>query len=488
MCVATALPFSAVYADDNLKFYWPLDEGSGTSIGASSGYPGTLYGGPTWILDGGIALDGVNDYARTNSTVTESMGVSDQAYTLSASVRVTDANESGNIIHISNNAGGGGWCISMLHIENGYFRAIGWDGEAVTAVDTVPAELNEWYSIANTWSPETDTLDLYVNGTLVASSPMTTYQAANVPVYVFAGINAATCSNNKGWFKGDVKDVRIYSRAITEEEAVANANASLGVISADLSPLDNAADVAIDANLVMTFSTTTVAAGAGSIGIYRVSDDMLVEEFTLDGGRVTIDGDTVTIDPVADFEFGTEYYVYIAETAFVDALGNVYLGVADNSTWTFTTAELQEEPAPSEEDDNQEDEDSSRRSESTRRQYGCRDEKAINYRTFVTHMQSYCEYDTIPVEQAAISNVRDLMLGMTGDDVLQLQKLLNDSGYILAETGAGSPGNETIIFGDRTHAALIRYQSENGVEPAIGYFGPITRANMGMKMLSGLWW
>jgi peptidoglycan hydrolase-like protein with peptidoglycan-binding domain len=65
---------------------------------------------------------------------------------------------------------------------------------------------------------------------------------------------------------------------------------------------------------------------------------------------------------------------------------------------------------------------------------------------------------------------------MTGDDVLALQKLLNANGFTLAASGAGSPGNETTYFGALTRAALAKFQAANGISPAAGYYGPITRA------------
>lgn len=224
-----------VHADDTfLKFHWKFDEGSGTTAADASGntpnYPGTLYNGPTWLPDGGLTLDGVDDYARTNSPIPGSMGVADQAYTLSASVRVAAGETEGNIIHISDGANGIGWCISMLHINQGKFRAIGWQaGQPVLATAPTAATPGEWYSIANTWSPETNELRLYVNGDMVAATPMTSYQAAGTNVYVFAGIDAPGCNNNQGWFKGDVKDVRIYSREISQTEAQDNSNQSLGI-------------------------------------------------------------------------------------------------------------------------------------------------------------------------------------------------------------------------------------------------------------------
>jgi len=73
---------------------------------------------------------------------------------------------------------------------------------------------------------------------------------------------------------------------------------------------------------------------------------------------------------------------------------------------------------------------------------------------------------------------RDLTIGFVGEDVRDLQKLLNKLGYIVSVSGPGSVGNETSMFGALTQAALIKYQKENGIVPAVGYFGPITRASL----------
>ncbi|MDD5749492.1 MAG: peptidoglycan DD-metalloendopeptidase family protein [Patescibacteria group bacterium] len=70
---------------------------------------------------------------------------------------------------------------------------------------------------------------------------------------------------------------------------------------------------------------------------------------------------------------------------------------------------------------------------------------------------------------------RDLKLGSTGEDVRELQKYLNQSGFIVSSSGAGSSGNETTYFGPATEAALIKFQQAKGISPAAGYFGSITR-------------
>lgn len=69
---------------------------------------------------------------------------------------------------------------------------------------------------------------------------------------------------------------------------------------------------------------------------------------------------------------------------------------------------------------------------------------------------------------------RNLTLGSEGEDVRTLQKFLNARGFTVSPTGAGSPGNESTYFGDLTREALARFQVQQGIEPAVGYFGPIT--------------
>lgn len=70
---------------------------------------------------------------------------------------------------------------------------------------------------------------------------------------------------------------------------------------------------------------------------------------------------------------------------------------------------------------------------------------------------------------------RDLFTNVEGDDVLALQKYLNNNGYAIAKQGPGSPGNETNTFGALTRRALSLFQKDNSISPAQGYFGPKTR-------------
>jgi peptidoglycan hydrolase-like protein with peptidoglycan-binding domain len=80
------------------------------------------------------------------------------------------------------------------------------------------------------------------------------------------------------------------------------------------------------------------------------------------------------------------------------------------------------------------------------------------------------------------SFTRDLKLGDTGEDVRCLQRYLNGSGFPVASSGVGSPGNETSLYRTLTVEAVTRWQSANGIS-ATGTFGPLSRARY--QLLTG---
>lgn len=60
--------------------------------------------------------------------------------------------------------------------------------------------------------------------------------------------------------------------------------------------------------------------------------------------------------------------------------------------------------------------------------------------------------------------VRSLRRGMVGEDVRNLQKLMNCLGFSLGTSGPGSPGNETTIFVGRTDDAVKKFQNAYSAE------------------------
>lgn len=73
----------------------------------------------------------------------------------------------------------------------------------------------------------------------------------------------------------------------------------------------------------------------------------------------------------------------------------------------------------------------------------------------------------------------DLSVGRSGAEVTRLQNFLMDRGYPIA---AGATG----YFGEQTRAALARYQTASGIQPAVGYFGVLTRTRVNAALASTL--
>jgi methionine-rich copper-binding protein CopC len=105
------------------------------------------------------------------------------------------------------------------------------------------------------------------------------------------------------------------------------------------SPADNAIGVAVDSNIVLTFSEAVDAETGGNIVIHKSSDHSVVETISVTGDRVSGSGtNVITVDPTNNLDEDTLYYVKIAATAFDDAAGNSYAGIDDTTTLSFTTA------------------------------------------------------------------------------------------------------------------------------------------------------
>jgi hypothetical protein len=84
--------------------------------------------------------------------------------------------------------------------------------------------------------------------------------------------------------------------------------------------------------------------------------------------------------------------------------------------------------------------------------------------------------------------LRNLRTGFTGEDVRQLQIILNNNGFVISNDGPGSIGNETTYFGELTRRALIDFQNACsefilypiGLDKGNGFFGPAT-----LKFING---
>jgi methionine-rich copper-binding protein CopC len=104
------------------------------------------------------------------------------------------------------------------------------------------------------------------------------------------------------------------------------------------SPTDDATDIAIGSNLVLTFSES-ISAGTGSV-VLKKSDGTIIATIPVTDAQVAISGSTVTINPTTDLDYSTSYYLEIAGGVFKDAANNPYAGISNPTTLNFTTVSL----------------------------------------------------------------------------------------------------------------------------------------------------
>lgn len=102
----------------------------------------------------------------------------------------------------------------------------------------------------------------------------------------------------------------------------------------NLSPADGAS-ASVSANLVATFGES-ITLGTGAITLKNLTNSTQTV-ITLPNSQVSVAGTVLTINPSANLTSGKVYAVQIAATAVKDAAGNGFAGIADDTTWNFTT-------------------------------------------------------------------------------------------------------------------------------------------------------
>ena len=128
----------------------------------------------------------------------------------------------------------------------------------------------------------------------------------------------------------------IASKTTLNFKTVDNNNPTL----TSASPSDDASNVSVSSNIVLTFNEA-VDAESGNIDIINTSTGEAIE-IDVTGSLLSGSGTTeITINPSSDLENDTSYHVKIDSTAFDDAVGNSYDGISNTTTLNFTTAKGQ---------------------------------------------------------------------------------------------------------------------------------------------------
>lgn len=79
--------------------------------------------------------------------------------------------------------------------------------------------------------------------------------------------------------------------------------------------------------------------------------------------------------------------------------------------------------------------------------------------------------DPAPYMDRTLRFARDLRLGVSGEDVRELQKTLMKYGFL-------RKGDATTYYGPLTMSAVAKYQKQYSITPSLGFFGEKTRAHL----------
>lgn len=216
---------------------WPMNEGTGTTLGDTSGNnrPATI-GSGVWAAgqlgtsttaDGGSVADQAVSFNGTTGNASTAGPVvrTDSSFSVSAWVKLNTTTANGTILSQAGaNASGfqlyyssfGGVWVFNRHATDTVNPVI------VRATSPTPAQANRWTQLTGVYDMSAKELRLYVNGALAAATPFT-----DTPWNATGKLNIARLWYNTAFsenFPGTINDVRVYDRVIYPGEIAAAVN------------------------------------------------------------------------------------------------------------------------------------------------------------------------------------------------------------------------------------------------------------------------
>jgi hypothetical protein len=184
---------------------------------------GSLVNGPTYnsTNGGNIVFDGGNDYGSIRPPLPQNQSV----YTLSAWWK-TSVNNRTQVIYEQNSS-------TLVNNRRGAILQLnanwGFNGESNDAHDKVPVRLNQWTNGTIVINPNeaTNKVKIYENGVLYWQGN-TTYNASTLILGADVAGVGRKFSTNSEYFIGNISQVNVYNRVLSEKEVRQNYHATKG--------------------------------------------------------------------------------------------------------------------------------------------------------------------------------------------------------------------------------------------------------------------
>ena len=304
-------------ADPTLVGWWKFDEGSGTTAHDSSGNgnDGTLQGNPQWVagkIGGALEFDGNGDYVDCGDSLAFNINTN---ITVACWIKVRQLDKSWQAIVAQ---GDDSWRVHRSSSSNN----IAWGTNGLSPKDitgSVNVNDGQWHHVAGVYDGAQK--HLYVDGNLDASSN-STGKINNSSYNVNIGENAQATGR---YWDGLIDDVRVYNRALTQEEIQP---VMIGIppgAAFDPSPADEEPDVPRE--VVLSWTPGEFAPPVNGHKVY------FSEKFNdVNDGVGGIMQDANSYAPAQRLNLGTTYYWRVDE---VNAPPDYT--VYEGRVWRFTT-------------------------------------------------------------------------------------------------------------------------------------------------------
>jgi len=196
----------------------------------------------TWSDDGAY-IDGIFKQAgkfRSTRYLNTTISKMPESYSVSSWVRYSDVSAYGSILGNAGSNGHNGFSFRASGTNSNYSIDVYSHSQSSSARVSINGsnyinKNNEWYHILCTYDKNTNTMKVYINGILIGTdtsgSAITQTSSMNLTV----GKNLSTHTSSSFWNSGDIDQLRIFNRALTNSEIQRLYNEEISKFTADIS-------------------------------------------------------------------------------------------------------------------------------------------------------------------------------------------------------------------------------------------------------------
>jgi hypothetical protein len=204
-----------------------------TVVGATTGVPGRLLGGPGASAPTAVSFNGSTATAATAGPVVDTS----KSFSVSAWVRLASAPSSGTAVSQKGvNTSG-----FFLTFDQGRWAFATHSADAVSVTTSIarsatPVAIDRWTHLVGVYDAEDNQLRIYINGELTGTAARLGAWNANGPLWIGKGFSQGAAS---GPLPGTVSEVRVWDRVLSGPELAPMAATLVGYWTMDGSGADS---------------------------------------------------------------------------------------------------------------------------------------------------------------------------------------------------------------------------------------------------------